>query len=170
MVVEVIIGLAMLVLSFMAIGASDDTALGAKTYWSLLVAVFAVATFIIDRMHTGHSFADLGSAWKIVLHLAGVLAAIHLVFYFTSTGRMAIADTGLSIGLVFGLGTFLAGVHVNWRLMVVGVAVACATAVVAFVEQHMWFLVGLGVLAAIVLIVGSMLVRSIRRKPEAVAG
>ncbi len=127
-----------------------------------MVGVFAIVAFISDRMHTDHRIADLSSATTICLHWLGVLLAIQLVYYFAAAGRMANLDTGLANGLVLALGTFLFGVHGNWRFMVVGLALAAATAGVAFVQEYIWMLFIIAAVAIVVIFFGAKLVKRYR--------
>ena len=72
--------------------------------------------------------------------------AIELVYIFISTGRLTNADTGLLNGTILALGTFTSGVHANWRLLI-GAALGLGTAAVAYVEQYLWVLFAVALLA-----------------------
>jgi hypothetical protein len=157
-VIEAVVGLTLLVLAFFAIASSDVSAEGTRTYWSLLLLIFAVVAFVSDRMHTDHGIAHVHSAVTIALHWLGVFLAIQLVHYFVVSGRMANADIGLTNGLVLALGTFLFGVYSNWRMGVIGVALTVATAGVAFIEEFVWFLFIVAVVAVLVLFLGTRLI------------
>jgi len=100
---------------------------------------------------------------QLALLWIGVFVAIQLVYFFITTGRFANADTGLVNGLILALGTFICGVYVNWRLMVVGVALAFATVAAAYVEEYLWVLLGVALLAVALLVVGSRLTASRRQ-------
>ena len=158
-IIEAIEALALLLLGFLAIGASDVSTASTRGYWAMLVAVFAIAAFVSDRMHTDHGIADLSSATTIFLHWLGVFLAIQLVYYFVASGRMANLDTGLANGLVLALGTFLFGAHGNWRFMVVGLALAAATAGVAFVQEYIWMLFTIAAVAVLLIFFGARLVK-----------
>jgi hypothetical protein len=54
--------------------------------------------------------------------------------------------------LSLALATFLAGVHFEWRFMVVGVILGAAVAGTAFVEQLIWMII-IPILALVVLII-----------------
>jgi hypothetical protein len=155
--VEAIACVALIVLAFAAIAASDVSPTGTHVYWVVLVVLFGLANFAADRLHTSHSLTDLRSGSAILLHWVGVYAALQMIYFFVNSGRIANADTGLSNGLILALGIFTAGAHGSWRLMVVGVALGAATGAVAFVEEYMWVLFGISVLALVVLLVGTRL-------------
>lgn len=153
--VEGIIGAVMLGLAFAAIAASDVTATGTHVYWIGLVVIFALVAFAVDRLHVERRTSFARGALPIALHWLGVFLAIELVYFFVGSGRIANADTGLTNGLILALGTYLAGVHGSWRLIVVGVAIGLAAAGAAFLEEYLWVMFGIAVLAIIVLVLGS---------------
>jgi len=156
-VIEAVIALVLLVLAFFAIASSDVSATATQTYWNLLLLLFAITAFVSDRVHTQHEITHVASAVTITLHWLGVFFAIQLVHYFVVSGRMANADIGLTNGLVLALGTFLFGIYSNWRMGVIGIALAVATAGVALIEEFIWFLFIVVVVAALVLLLGARL-------------
>lgn len=103
---------------------------------------------------------DTRSVFAILLHWFGVFCAIQLVYYFVASGRMANADTGLANGIVLALGAFLAGVHLNWRFLILGAAIGAAAAGVAFVEEYLWILLGIAILAIVSLLLGTRLTKA----------
>lgn len=167
LIVEVIVGCIILVLAFSAIAASDVAVTGTRMYWTALVAVFGVVALIADRKVWGHGGQRLRGATAVVLHWLGILLAVQFVFFFVDTGRMANADTGLTNGIVLALGTYLSGIAGNWRLSIVGVALALATLGVAVMEEYLWVLFGIAVLTVIAFVVASRM--SARRHQQASA-
>jgi hypothetical protein len=161
-IVEGVVGLGMLVLAFLAIAFSDVAGGRTQSYWIALLMLYAVAAYIVDRLHSGFSFKDVRRLLSLALHWIGVFAGMLLVYYFTASGRFANANIGLANGLVLALGSFLYGVHGNWRFMVVGGALGLGTLGVAFTEEYLWILFGIVVLALIIFIVGSRIARSTR--------
>jgi hypothetical protein len=161
-IIEATVGLVMLVLTFVVMAASDVSASSSQLYWTLLVALFAVVGFVSDMLHTDNSMADIRGGITIVMHWLGVFLAIELVSYFVLSGRMTNADTGLTDALILALGSFLFGIHGNWRFIVIGVALGAATWVVAFVEAYMWVLFGIAVLAILCFVIGAKLMHRTR--------
>ncbi len=164
MMIEGVVGIVMLVLAFFAIAASDVSASATHAFWTALVVLFAMVAFVVDRLYPDHRIGDPRRSISIGLHWLSVFIAIQLVYFFVSAGRMANADMGLSNGLILALGTFIGGVYGNWRLIVAGIALGLATAGVAFVEQYLWILSGIAVLAILALLFGSRLIRRIRNR------
>ena len=145
-IADLVVGGAMLALSFIGIAASDVSR-GSQTYWTILTIGFGLAAFGLQWIHAGPGFLRTRSALAMAVHWLGVLAAVELVYLFIAAGRLTNADTGLLNGVVLALGTYLAGVHGGWRLAVIGIAIGLATAAVAYLEQYLWVLFGLAILA-----------------------
>ncbi len=157
-IVEGAIGAVMIALAFVAIASSDVSVASTRSFWTILVILFAGISFAAVRMYAGRARSSRLDAVAILVHWIGVFVAIQCVYLFVSTGRMANADTGLTSGLILALGTFTAGAFGNWRLMIVGAALVGATLVVALFEEYVWVLLGLAVLAVTALVLGSRLI------------
>ena len=140
-------GVVMFALAFVGIAASDVSGGGSQTYWSMLAIAFGVICLALDWVHEPRGTAWWKAALRTALHWLGVLVAIELVYIFISTGRLTNADTGLLNGTILALGTFTSGVHTNWRVAVIGAALGLGTAAVAYVEQYLWVLFALALLA-----------------------
>jgi len=149
------VGLALLVLAFSAVAASDVSVAGTRAYWTGVVCLFAAAAYASEWTRPGPDGRNARGALRTALHWLGVLVAVHLVFRFVDAGRMANADTGLSCGLILALGAYLAGIRGSWRFSVLGVALACATMGVALVEQYVWVLLGIAMIAFLAMALGS---------------
>jgi hypothetical protein len=164
-IADLVVGGGMLALAFVGIAASDVSGASSQTYWTILAIVFGLAAFGLLWLHAGADFPRSRQAVVMAVHWLGVLAAVELVYLFIAAGRLTNADTGLLNGVVLALGTFLAGVHggawAGWRLVVIGAAIGLATAAVAYLEQYLWVLLGLALLAlAAVFFVGRLRARA----------
>ena len=166
-IIEASVGVFLLVLAFFAVAASDVSAALTYKYWAALVVLFAVIAFISDRLHTDHAVSDVKTGLTIGLHWLGVFLAMEMVYYFVVSGRIANADTGLTNALILALGAFLFGVHGNWRFVVIGLGLAAATWIVAFVEEYMWVLIFVAAAALVVLLLGAKLKHRLSRTPIA---
>ena len=84
-----------------------------------------------------------------LLHWAGLLLAVRLVFEMLHKGRLDNENTGLVILLLLALSTFIAGIHLGWWGGVLGAALAAAT----YLEEYVWIflIIGLAVLAIVFL-------------------
>jgi hypothetical protein len=164
-IVEIGVGLAILGIAFAAIAATDVAAAGSLLYWSVLVLLVAIAALANSRLHGGRSVMDYRAALPVLFHWLAVLVVIHLLFVLVSTGRMANADIGLTCGFILALGAVVDGIHGNWRMIVLGLALGLLTVGMAVVEQYLWVLFGVAILAIAVLLVGGRLTR--QKKPGA---
>ncbi len=165
-IVQVIVGLVMLVLTFFAIAASDVSAAATQWYWSALIVLYALVAFISDWMHTKHHNGRVEGGFPILLHWLAVFLAIHLVHTFVSSGRFTYADSGLANALILALGTFLFGVRGNWRFCVIGAGLAAATWVVAFIESYIWVLFIVAIVTLLCLVFVSRWMQNRRARPD----
>ncbi|MBL9060736.1 MAG: hypothetical protein JNK88_12015 [Mangrovicoccus sp.] len=157
MAIEAVIAAILLALAFVAIAASDVSAMRSNGYWLGLVVVFALVSYGFDRVSSGGRWVDLTALTRTAVHWLGVLAAIELVHVFVQAGQMTNADTGLACGLILALGAFTAGAWGNWRMGILGLALGVATAVVALIEQYLWVLLAVALVAvAVMLLVARM--------------
>lgn len=154
-IAQAVVAAIMIGLAFFAIAGSDVTTRTSLFQWSALSILYGVVTFATDRIYTGHAITHWQSALGILLNWVGVFLAMHIVHLFVASGRMANADLGLTCGLMLALGTFIAGAYGSWRLLIVGATLAAATAAVALVEQYLWILLAIALLALAVLVIGS---------------
>jgi hypothetical protein len=147
---DAVVGTAMLFFGFIGIGATDVTGAGSQAYWSLMVVAFGLAALAMEWIHEDAAFHWRRSTLRMLAHWLGVLVAVQLVYLFVTEGRVATSDIGLVNGALIALGTFLCGVHTDWRLAAVGAGLAFATVAVAYLERYMWLLFALVVVGLIV--------------------
>jgi hypothetical protein len=144
------LGIAMLAFGFLGIAALDDTGTGSQAYWSLLTIGFGAAALVMEWIHADEKFEWGRGTLRVLLHWIGVLIAIQFAYLFIAEGRAAAQVPGLVNGAVLALGTYLCGVHSDWRLVVIGAALAFATAIVAVLSRYLWLLLLVAVLALVV--------------------
>lgn len=149
---DVTAGGIMMLLAFFGIAASDAGGGSSQTYWSLLAIVFGLVCILLDWIHEPPGTPWVQPVARTALHWLGVLIAIELVYVFIDAGRLTNAGTGLLNGTILALGTFTSGVHTNWRMVVIGAALGLGTAAVAYVEQYLWILLLLAIVAIGVMI------------------
>jgi len=66
---------------------------------------------------------------------------MYLIYLMQSTGRMQNEAAGLTALIVIALSSFLAGVHSDWRLMVLGAVLGATVVSFAVLEQLIWIVV-----------------------------
>jgi hypothetical protein len=75
-----------------------------------------------------------------VLHWGSLALAISLIYWLETAGRVTHEDAGLIALIAVALTTFLAGVHFDWRLLVLGLVLGVAAAVAVLVQEFLWIL------------------------------
>ena len=132
---------ALLTLSVGGIAIADFSVRFGFYYWLAMVPIFAAAS-----LYTGWTRArDRGESihqilWRQALHWMALALAVYLVFMLEQTGRLNQEDAGLVALLALALTTLLAGVHFDWRLMLLGGLLGATAACSAFVEEFFWIL------------------------------
>ncbi len=149
---EIII-IALIALSAIGIGITDISPRYGFWYWVIMVPVFGGLS-----LYTGWSKARSQgiSASNVIkrqlLHWIGLLIAIIIVFFLLRAGRFNNTEAGLTALLLLAFTTFLAGVHFDWRYMIVGIILGAAVVGAALVQQLLWIII-IPIVAAIILIV-----------------
>ena len=112
-------------------------------FWIAMVPVFGLTSLYIGwtkARKRGEGISRI--IWVQLLHWVGLGAAIGLIYMlYSSTGRIDNNQLALLTLTCLALATFLAGVHFEWRFMVVGVILGAAVAGAAVIEQVIWMIV-----------------------------
>ena len=140
--VEELIFAGLLLLSMGGTAIADFSSRGGLNYWLAMVPIFAAASIFIGWSRAragGQSVASL--LLNQVLHWTALALAVYLVYMLQQTGRLNRDDAGLVALLALALTTVLAGVHFDWRLLVLGGLLAVIAVCTAFVEEFFWMLV-----------------------------
>lgn len=145
---EIIIFL-LIVLSLIGLGITDFSPSRSHWYWLAMAPVFAAACLFIEWSRVG----DKGYKWTTLLrtqllHWAGLLGAIELVYVLLYRERLTSENTGLVILLLLALTTFLAGIHLGWHLCLLGIFLGIALWVATYVEAFIWVVLLVLVVAA----------------------
>lgn len=146
--------LTLMALSAIGIGVTNFKPVESFWYWAAMAPVFAAVSIYIGWSKARSRGEGMSRIIRVqLLHWIGLLAGLVLIYFlFRRTGRIDYNQLALMSLLALALTTFLAGVHFDWRFMVVGIVLGACVAGAAFVEQVMWMTV-IPVAAAIVLIV-----------------
>jgi hypothetical protein len=143
----------LMALSAVGIGVTNFKPAGSFWYWAAMAPVFAAVSIYMGWSKARRRGEGISRIIRVqVLHWLGLLAALVLIYFlFTRTGRIDYNQLALISLLALALTTFLAGVHFDWRFMVVGIVLGACVAGAAFVEQVVWMIV-IPIAAALVLI------------------
>ncbi len=144
----------LIVLSAIGIGFTNFRPLESFWFWVAMVPVFCATSLYIGwskARKRGEGISRI--IWVQLLHWIGLLAAIALIYLlYETTNRINSNQLALLALLSLALATFLAGVHFEWRFMVVGVILGAAVVGTAFVEQLIWMII-IPIVALVVLII-----------------
>jgi len=141
----------LLVLIFVVSGAgvalTDMAPDRGRWFWLGMVPLLALTS-----LHEGWvREKDRGeSVWRIlrtqVFHWLGLLGAVEVVFVLYASNRINAPEAGLFSLLCVALASFLAGIHFHWHLAVLGLLLAVAVVMVAWVEASVWLVIPLAVI------------------------
>ena len=149
-----IILIVLILLSIIGIGITDFYPGDSHRYWFAMVPVFAGACLILEWSRA----RGKGQKWTTIVRTQlllwlGLLLAVRLTYLLLHTGRLDNENTGLIILLLLALTTFFAGIHLGWRLFIVGIFLGVALIGAAYLEEFVWiFLIIAIVVVAIFLL------------------
>lgn len=135
--------LTLIVLSAVGIGLTNFMPVKSFWFWVAMVPVFGATSLYIGWSKArGRGEGISRIIWVQLLHWLGLLATIGLIYLlYETTNRINSNQLALLALLSLALTTFLAGVHFEWRFMVVGVILGAAVAGAALVEQMIWMII-----------------------------
>ncbi len=159
---EIVI-IVLIALSIIGIGITDFSPADSYKYWVAMVPLFCGACLILEWSRV----RGKGYKWTTILrtqllHWAGLLVAVRLVFEMLHKGRLDNENTGLVILLLLALSIFLAGIHLGWRLCLVGGFLGAALVAATYLEEYVWILV---IIAAVILAIVFLLKRFTGTRP-----
>lgn len=135
--------IALVVLSFVGFGIAGFSARGSFQYWLVVAPVFAlISIYTAWTRARARGESAPGILKTQILHWLVLPIAVYLVYQLQVTGRLDKGDAGVVALLAIAITTFLAGVHFDWRLGLVGAALGIGAFGAAIVEEYFW-IVGL---------------------------
>lgn len=149
LVQTLILALILVAASFFGVAASDIQASFSHTYWQLLALLFFAAMAISAWFHKKSGPEFRVAIAQAALHWFCVWLGILIVYEFSQTNHFTVQAAGLCNGLLFALATVLAGIYSDWRFAPVGMALVGAVATEAYVEEKLWVLLLIAVLALV---------------------
>lgn len=138
-------------------------------YWLVMVPVFGIACVSIEwsrARRRGQS--GLGIIRDQLLHWFGVLVAVYLIYLLLTAGQLDNSNTALVVILVLALATYLAGVHLGWRIHLIGAFLGAILVMQIFFKSYIWLLALVGLVLIAVYVYFRM--RSGKARPGAAGG
>jgi hypothetical protein len=127
----------MVVLALLGVGLATAEVRFARDYWMALVPVYGLLCVFTawKRARPGEQLV-----LRQLLHWAAIAGAVALDFSIRSTGVETQVASGLNALLLLALGCFLAGVHLDWLFVPVGLLLTLTLFLVAKADQYLWLL------------------------------
>ncbi len=143
--ITIAVALTMVVLALLGVGLATAKPLLARNYWISLVPIYGVLCVITAWRRSRQTGERL--VLRQVLHWLGIAGFVALDFYIRGTGVETQAAAGLNSLMLLALGCFLAGVHLDWSFVFVGLLLTLTLVVAAKADQYLWVLFLAGALA-----------------------
>ena len=143
---EAVLGL-LLVLSFIGVAYTDIAGIRSLNFWLWMIPVFALSSIILEwSRYIRGEINGFHFIRQQLLHWTAVFIAIKLIFILLQIGRLPSNATAFVLMTVMSLSTFLAGIYIGWRFLVLGVFIALATIFAAYLEAYVWVLIPIAIL------------------------
>lgn len=141
----------MVLLALLGVGLTTTQSKAAQVYWMSLVPIYGLLCVWTAWARTGHMH-DRSAVVRQILHWVGVAVALSLDFSLRGSGEESSTSTGMNAMLILSLGCFLAGVHLEWLFIVVGVVLTLALIVVSKAQEYVWLIFAVGALSIVAMI------------------
>jgi hypothetical protein len=139
--VRTIVGLLMLILSFVGLIITDTTKDEAWYYWRAMTPIYALLSIILSWYLRGTAvYTFKTEIWQEILHWIGLLLAVYIVSTFVSIGLIGKFEAGLTVLVLLAIATFLAGIYHDIIFMIVGIILGIFSLAAAILNQYLYTL------------------------------
>lgn len=136
----------LLILCFIGIAYTDVAGARSITFWMWMIPVFAIAAITLEwSRYTRGEIDGYHFIRQQVLHWIAVFIAVKLVFILLELGRLPSNAASFILMTIMSLSTFLAGIYIGWRFLVLGLFIAFATIFAAYLETYVWVLIPIAI-------------------------
>jgi hypothetical protein len=132
----------MLVLALIGMGVTESREDGGWEYWIFLVLIYGLVSVVLAWRRAKRKGE---SAWRMihkhVLHWIGALITLKILFLLEKTdimSREAVSDVSV---IILALSCYLAGVHLQWMFLLLGIFVGIMAITLAYTEQYIIWLI-----------------------------
>ena len=141
----------LLVLCFIGIAYTDIAGVRSMTFWMWMIPVFAITAIILEwSRYIKEEIDGFHFIRQQVLHWLAVFIAFKVIFILLNIGRLPANGAAFVLMTIMSLSTFLAGVYIGWRFLVLGIFIALATVLAAYLEAYVWVLIPIAITIVIV--------------------
>ncbi len=132
----------LLILCFIGIAYTDVVGGRSINFWLWMIPVFAIAAIVLEwSRYIKGEIDSFHFIRQQILHWTAVFIAVKVIFILLQLGRLPNNATAFVLMMIMSLSTFLAGIYVGWRFLVLGIFIAMATIVAAYLETYVWVLI-----------------------------
>ena len=118
-------------------------------YWFAMMFLFTVLA-IAPGYYQFKQHGDNRKAFiSQLLHWAGGLGAVIIVYAYHNSGRIFHEEAGLIVLLILALTTYLDGIQRGWRCIFAGLFLGLITICIAYFDSYIWQLITLAAVAII---------------------
>ncbi len=156
----------LLVLCFIGIAYTDVVGVGSINFWLWMIPVFAFAAIILEwSRYIKGEIDGFHFIRQQLLHWTAVFIAIKVIFVLLQLGRLPTNATAFILMTIMSLSTFIAGIYIGWRFLVLGAFIALATILAAYLETYVWVLIPIAIaIIVIAVLIGWREFKTLRSK------
>lgn len=134
-----LVGLAMIVLSFVGLILTSLSDGGAEMYWKIVTPIFAILSIWLScyLRKKGSSFS-LATLVREIFHWIAMLLGVFLYCFFVKTGAMGKAAADIAILTTLAVTLFIAGIYIEPSFIFIGVAMGLFAAGVAYMKTYLY--------------------------------
>lgn len=137
--VRLSIAMAMLLLAFIGIMATNILSTGAWVYWKAIVPIYgALALFLSWYVRRTTDVVKPITLWHELLHWIGLILAIFLVEIYVDCGLLSRTLASLFALTLISLTVFTIGIYIETTLILVGIILGIFAAVVALTIEYLY--------------------------------
>jgi hypothetical protein len=107
-------------------------------YWFAMTFLFTVIAIAPGYYRFKQHDDYLKAFINRLLHWAGGLCAVIIVYAYHSSGRIFHEEAGLIVLLILALTTYMDGVQKGWRCIFAGLFLGLITVCVAYFDSYIW--------------------------------
>ncbi len=148
-----IVSLIMLSLGFVGLIIANVKQSGALAYWRVIAPVYGLLAIGLSwyLRHRVEEFKPLHLLQE-VCHWAAAVGGVYLLNLFVSVGILGRFEAALTVIVMLGLATFLAGLYIETTLVVVGILLGLFAAGVAIIDEYLYSIMIPATIAAFILL------------------
>lgn len=143
--------LAMLIIALIGVVLTDFSPHISSNYWFYAIPLFALINIILS-WHAALGHRQFVVAWHELLHWLSLLVCIFIVYIFVHMGVFSNVLAGIFMLTLLALTTFLAGIHFDSLLIIIGIILLLFDLLSAvFVQFSMVIVIPIVIIAAILI-------------------